>query len=540
VRKPVILPLLAAVFAVTLAADAARADLTAIVPAYFYPSPGSDWLDLNAAAPRIPITAIMNPGSGPGNFQDNNYVNAVNNLRTAGGKVIGYVSTSWGARSAADVKADIDKYVNWYNVDGIFFDEMTNTGTNATLNHYQDLYGYVKNINPAWEVMGNPGTSTTESYLTRPVADSLIVFESFASNYPGYTPSSWNFNHDPSRIGHLVHSEPGEANMLNHLDLAVARNAGQVYVTDDVMNNPWDRLPTYWNAMVDRIEQINAGGIIDPPPPPTGGQTMSNPVANGAILTNTADRSDWAGIHAYNPDGADTPGSPGVVDYQLVQAAHDDDNFFLRAVLNSSAPLGSQHNVFIDADLDRNSGYIGGGGQLGLGAEFLLQGSTLYAFSGASPTAWGWTALGALPANASPNTDIEWSIPRAMLGNPDGFDFTLFGDNTGEDDYFPNLGTDPFRYLVNLLAGDLDGDGFVGIADLNLILGAWNQTVTAGNPLAGDPSGDGFVGIEDLNLVLGNWNAGSPGVPPTASANIPEPAGVMLLGLGAAGLLKRG
>ena len=76
------------------------------------------------------------------------------------------------------------------------------------------------------------------------------------------------------------------------------------------------------------------------------------------------------------------------------------------------------------------------------------------------------------------------------------------------------------------LDGDLDGDGFVGIDDLNLVLGNWNQSVPPANPLA-DPSGDGFVGIDDLNLVLGNWNAGAP---PTAQANIPEPAtGVLLL-----------
>ncbi|MEZ6192939.1 MAG: family 10 glycosylhydrolase [Phycisphaerales bacterium] len=58
--------------------------------------------------------------------------------------------------------------------------------------------------------------------------------------------------------------------------------------------------------------------------------------------------------------------------------------------------------------------------------------------------------------------------------------------------------------------GDLDGDGFVGISDLNLILGNWNQNVTPGDVLMGDVSGDGFVGIDDLNLVLGNWNAGTP------------------------------
>jgi glucose/arabinose dehydrogenase len=60
------------------------------------------------------------------------------------------------------------------------------------------------------------------------------------------------------------------------------------------------------------------------------------------------------------------------------------------------------------------------------------------------------------------------------------------------------------------IQGDLDLDGFVGIGDLNVVLGAWNQAVTAGDAAAGDPSGDGFVGIEDLNVVLGNWNAGTP------------------------------
>jgi HEAT repeats len=71
--------------------------------------------------------------------------------------------------------------------------------------------------------------------------------------------------------------------------------------------------------------------------------------------------------------------------------------------------------------------------------------------------------------------------------------------------------------ILDFLLGDLDGDGFVGIADLNIVLGNWNQNIPPGDPLA-DPSGDGFVGIADLNIVLGNWNAGS--VPPSS---VPEP-----------------
>jgi VCBS repeat protein/PEP-CTERM motif-containing protein len=89
--------------------------------------------------------------------------------------------------------------------------------------------------------------------------------------------------------------------------------------------------------------------------------------------------------------------------------------------------------------------------------------------------------------------------------------------------------------ISNLLVGDLDGDGFVGIADLNIVLSNWNQNVPPGDPLA-DPSGDGFVGIDDLNTVLGNWNAGTP---PPPGAAVPEPATLALLTVGAAAMLGR-
>ena len=85
------------------------------------------------------------------------------------------------------------------------------------------------------------------------------------------------------------------------------------------------------------------------------------------------------------------------------------------------------------------------------------------------------------------------------------------------------------------LEGDLDGDGFVGIVDLNLVLSIWNTDGSL-DPRA-DVNGDGFVGIADLNAVLGNWNAGTP--PGEALTAIPEPASLALLGVGATALLRR-
>ncbi len=104
-----------------------------------------------------------------------------------------------------------------------------------------------------------------------------------------------------------------------------------------------------------------------------------------------------------------------------------------------------------------------------------------------------------------------------------------FGEDTAGNLYIVDIGGEIFR--VGLL-GDLNADGFVGIADLNIVLSHWNQTVTLGDRTQGDAAGtgDGFIGIEDLNVVLGNWNAGtSPGTPPPHTpTNIPEPATSLL------------
>ncbi len=84
------------------------------------------------------------------------------------------------------------------------------------------------------------------------------------------------------------------------------------------------------------------------------------------------------------------------------------------------------------------------------------------------------------------------------------------------------------------IEGDLDGDGFVGLDDLDIILRNWNQTVPPADPLA-DPNGDGYVGLDDLDIVLRNWNKG---VPPPA-ADVPEPATVALFSLAGYALITR-
>ncbi len=145
--------------------------------------------------------------------------------------------------------------------------------------------------------------------------------------------------------------------------------------------------------------------------------------------------------------------------------------------------------------------------------------------------------------------DGDWHLYQWDLDDPSQWDAWVTSDGTitgptfTMDAIFFHGSTDATIYLDDVaynhggtlsppIIGDLDGDGFVGITDLNIVLGNWNESTPLDNP-ASDPTSDGFVGIEDLNLVLGNWNAGAP--PQDGQATIPEPTTLIWLSASLAG-----
>jgi hypothetical protein len=220
------------------------------IPSYFYPGPL--WTKLESGAPTVGL-AIINPNSGPGSSRDPAYAAEIQRAHAKGIIVLGYVHTSNGARSAYAVKSEVNRYYAWYQIDGIFFDE-ANVETCAQKPYYLSLYNYVKAKGGAAKVVINPGTNIPECYIA--TADIILNFEDTYSAYVHWQPSGWEVKYPASRFWHLVIGTP-QSKLGTAIALSKGRHAGWVYVTPDVLPNPWDTLPpsTYWTSELNLAKQ---------------------------------------------------------------------------------------------------------------------------------------------------------------------------------------------------------------------------------------------------------------------------------------------
>lgn len=227
-----------------------------LVPAYFYPEAAgaTEWARLTAAASQVSVTAIINPDSGAGSAYDPTYAQAVIDFKSAGGKVLGYVSTNWGQRDLQAVKSDIDNYANWYPVDGLFFDE---SGENASeLGYFTTVANYARQSKPGATLIANPGTVPNEAYMA--LFNSVVVYENPASKLSAYVPPAYLTKYSADHFGMLV-LNGSQAVMEQQVAFAASNNLGYVYVNDrPVRANEWGALPAYWDAEVAAVKLLSA------------------------------------------------------------------------------------------------------------------------------------------------------------------------------------------------------------------------------------------------------------------------------------------
>jgi hypothetical protein len=251
------------------------------VPAYINPTgdPGA-WSQLALSQTGTVGLVVANVENGPDSQADPAWAAAIDQVHAAGSRVLGYVDTGYlGSPTSADfsglatrsgltgvnawlpqAEADVNKWYQFYGADlgGIFFDEATDTcGPTASSNQYateyQDLSNYVKQAHPGALTVLNPGTAVPRCYQSS--ADVLVTFEGSFGDYTGnpvsameaYKPLNWTPG-DPNKIWHIIYGADQDQ-MESVMALSKSRNAGYVYVTDDVPANPYDTLPNaaYWS-----------------------------------------------------------------------------------------------------------------------------------------------------------------------------------------------------------------------------------------------------------------------------------------------------
>jgi hypothetical protein len=246
-----------------------------IVPAYFYPGTGGPggvgdgWAAMAAAAANIPLTAILNPDSGPlPGPADPNYVNAMTNLENASGHVVAYVYTGNGSTPLATVESEVSTYISQYGslIDGFFLDGMLVTP--STLAYYQSLNSYIDGLDPSYTVIGNPGQPNLNGvspaqYLS--TGDIFNIFEgpitgaSGFNNYPGGV--NWFESYPSDLFSNIIYDVPDSA-LPGDLSDADQLNAGYVYITDQTVANPYSQLPSYWDQEVSAIASLPEPGTL--------------------------------------------------------------------------------------------------------------------------------------------------------------------------------------------------------------------------------------------------------------------------------------
>lgn len=267
-------------------ADAASSDMGqvgVIVPLYTYPT-DSSWSAVASAKesyPSVPIIAIINPDSGPGSSQDSNYVSGISNLESAGVTVIGYVATGYGTSSYSSVsnmESQINDYRTWYpNIEGIFFDEMSSSGSEA--GYYQTLENYVSSLGMQVTV-GNPGTTVDNGLVG--IFNNLCIYENpgmpSVSDLNGYYSSYGNAGF--SYIAYGISSLPSQSTMQS-LDAYVS----YIYVTNLGGSNPYDGLPSYFTS------EVSALAAVDGASTSTTTHTSSTTTTTSSIATSTTSHS---------------------------------------------------------------------------------------------------------------------------------------------------------------------------------------------------------------------------------------------------------
>lgn len=428
---------------------------------------------------KLPIL-LANIVNGPDYAVDSEWADVISRASAAGKKVLGYVRTGYlslsdqkyvtrlGSTELADwiaqIEEDIDMWYTLYGdyIGGIFFDEgWPSCGDN---NEYADLYKYIndytKRAHPGAYTILNPGGTMASCF--EDTMDTLLTFESDYTTYTSsYTANTW-VPTDPRKLWHIVYNVP-ESALADVIALANERGVGYLQLTDDVLPNPYDALPsdTYMQSMLDAV---NGGSLAN-----ANASDWASGASAGAISGLSISSSDYSsvtlswnaasgalGYYVYSGDavvvsvpgtmtmttiGGLQPGSSYTISVRAVGSGGTTGTASSTltvkttslpdglAISNLNATAGTSSTTYtadvlipynsfslyiwdsVACDFTTDPGWtINFVVDNYICAQYMSDGSTLYRYTGTSAGAWSWSSVGSVTASSSGYT-YTWTLP---------------------------------------------------------------------------------------------------------------------------------
>ena len=257
---------------------------------------------------------IIDPNSGAGTTVNGDYVRLIGENERVGIRSLGYLRTMHGERKLEDIKAEIDRYMDFYpGITGFYFDEVS-ASSDAHVALMKDVYEYVKAKNANALVIANQTNGLTKQEMAN-YADIHVISESsskgYVDNYKAPTGAWENNPANADRIMHMVYNVDSD-DYDKVIALSRTRNAGWLFVTTDRMPNPYNDLPDSFAELVNKINNLGMPRLpFNPAPAPRPSASATPSAAPTATAVASATPSASATPAATAGNNANVAGNNG-------------------------------------------------------------------------------------------------------------------------------------------------------------------------------------------------------------------------------------
>jgi hypothetical protein len=253
-------------------------EIKLVVP--MYTSPSAIWPAIQQAGPAVGMV-ILNPAIPDRFIYNSSLASLVAAEQAHGIQVMGYIPTDFdnGVVPLNYSEKMVSNYAAWYHVNGYFIDEVNGSCDAGPLSYYTSLSSFARSQPGPDTLIMNPGDDVEPCNVQ--LANIFVTFEGTYANYLTASLPTWGAGMPKSDFMNLIYGAPNATAMENSIQLAISRNVGIIYVTDNDGPNPYSTLPTYLQQEASYSESFTT----------TVTQTQSASVPNGPVASSSSSTS---------------------------------------------------------------------------------------------------------------------------------------------------------------------------------------------------------------------------------------------------------